>query len=87
MVLLCFCVSIQYSVYLELPVFAGHGSSFLPAKHRIIFKTLVLLYKFLTTWKPKYFAPYLSLYASAVKMTWQSRKDVPLGSLLQFLNS
>ena len=39
----------------------------LPVKQRIIFKTLLLIYKFLTTGKPKYFAPYLSLYTSAVK--------------------
>ena len=39
----------------------------LPVKQRIIFKTLLLLYKFLTTGKPKYFAPYFSLYTSAVK--------------------
>ena len=39
----------------------------LPVQQRIIFKTLLLTYKFLTTGKPKYFAPYLSLYTSAVK--------------------
>ena len=39
----------------------------LPVKQRIIFKTLLLTYKFLTTGKPKYFVPYLSLYTSAVK--------------------
>ena len=39
----------------------------LPVKQRIIFKTLLLIYKFLTTGKPKCFAPYLSLYTSAVK--------------------
>ena len=39
----------------------------LPVKQQIIFKTLLLIYKFLTTGKPKYFAPYLSLYTSAVK--------------------
>ena len=38
----------------------------LPVKQRIIVKTLLLIYKFLTTGKPKYFAPYLSLYTSAV---------------------
>ena len=38
----------------------------LPVKQRIIFETLLLLYKFLTSGKPKYFAPYLSLYTSAV---------------------
>ena len=39
----------------------------LPVKQRIIFKTMLLIYKFLTTGKPKYFASYLSLYTSAVK--------------------
>ena len=39
----------------------------LPVKQRIIFKSLLLIYKFLTTGKPKYLAPYLSLYTSAVK--------------------
>ena len=38
----------------------------LPIRQRIIFKTLVLVYKYLTTGQPKYFAPYLSLYKSAV---------------------
>ena len=37
----------------------------LPVKQQIIFKTMVLIYKYLTTGKPKYFAPYLSLYTSA----------------------
>ena len=36
-------------------------------KQHIIFKTLVLIHKYLTIGKPKYFAPYLSLYTSAVK--------------------
>ena len=35
-------------------------------RQQIIFKTLVLVYKYLTTGQPKYFAPYLSLYKSAV---------------------
>ena len=38
----------------------------LPVEQRIIFKILLLIYKFLTTGKPKYFAPHLSLYTSAV---------------------
>ena len=38
----------------------------LPIRQRIIFKTLVLVYKFLTTVQPKYFAQYLSLYKSAM---------------------
>ena len=36
----------------------------LPFKPQIIFKTLVLKYKYLTTGKPKYFALYLFLYTS-----------------------
>ena len=48
-----------------------HITSTLRALHwlpirRIIFKTLVLVYKYLTTGQPKYFAPYLSLYKSAM---------------------
>ena len=38
----------------------------LPIRQRIIFKTLVLVYKYLTTCQSKDFAPYLSLYKSAV---------------------
>ena len=38
----------------------------LPIRQRIIFETLVLVYKYLTTGQPKYFASYLSLYKSAV---------------------
>ena len=38
----------------------------LPIRQRIIFKTLVLVYMYLTTGQPKYFGPYLSLYKSAV---------------------
>ena len=45
----------------------------LTAKQRIIFKTLILIYKFLTIGKPKYFAPYLSLYTSAVKTRHSNR--------------
>ena len=39
----------------------------LPVKHGIIFKTLVLILQYLTTGKPNFFAPYLSLYTFAVK--------------------
>ena len=39
----------------------------LPVEERIIFKTLLLIYGYLNTGKPKYFAPYLSPYTSAVK--------------------
>ena len=35
-------------------------------RQRIIFKTLVLVYKYLTTGQPKYFTPYLPLYKSAM---------------------
>ena len=34
-------------------------------RQRIIFKTIVLVYKYFTTGHPKYFASYLSLYKSA----------------------
>ena len=37
----------------------------LPIRQRIIFKTLLLVYMYLTTGQPKYFAPYLPLYKSA----------------------
>ena len=37
-----------------------------PVEQRIISKTLLLIYKFLTIGKPKYFATYLFLYTSAV---------------------
>ena len=40
----------------------------LPIRQRIIFKTLVLVYKYLTTGQPKYFAPYFSLYKSAMNI-------------------
>ena len=51
----------------------------LPIRQRIIFKTLVLVYKYLTTGQPKYFAPYLSLYKSAVN----TRHSNPQNLLLQ----
>ena len=35
-------------------------------RQQIIFKTLVLVYKYLTTGQPRYFAQYLTLYKSAV---------------------
>ena len=47
----------------------------LPIKQRIIFKTLVLVYKYLTTGQPKYFAPYLSLYKSAVNIRCSNPKN------------
>ena len=59
----------------------------LPVQQRIIFKTLLLTYKFLTTGKPKYFAPYLSLYTSAVKTRRSNpEKNVPQCTLLQSLS-
>ena len=51
----------------------------LPIRQRIIFKTLVLVYKYLTTGQPKYFAPYLSLYKSALN----TRRSNPQNLLLQ----
>ena len=48
-------------------------------RQRIIFKTLVLVYKYLTTGQPKYFAPYLSLYKSAVN----TRRSNPKNLFLQ----
>ena len=39
----------------------------LPVKQRIVFKTLILIHKYLTTGKPKYSPPYLPLYISSVK--------------------
>ena len=51
----------------------------LPIRQRIIFKTLVLVYKYLTTGQPKYFAPYLPLYKSAVN----TRRSNPKNLFLQ----
>ena len=48
----------------------------LPIRQRIIFKTLVLVYKYLTTGQPKYFAPYLSLYKSAVNTRRSKPKNL-----------
>ena len=45
----------------------------LPVKFRSMFKTATLVYKFLNTGQPKYFAPYLNLYSS----TFSSRRSVP----------
>ena len=38
----------------------------LPIRQQIIFQTLVLVYKYLTTGQPKYFAPHLSWYKSTI---------------------
>ena len=51
----------------------------LPIRQRIIFKTLVLVYKYLTTGQPKYFAPYLSLY----KFAMNTRRSNPKNLFLQ----
>ena len=51
----------------------------LPIRQRIIFKTLVLVYKYLTTGQHKHFAPYLSLYKSAVN----TRRSNPQKLFLQ----
>ena len=51
----------------------------LPIRQCIIFKTLVLVYKYLTTGQPKYFAPYLSLYKSAMN----TRRSNPKNLFLQ----
>ena len=40
----------------------------LPVKQRIIFKTLLFIYKFLSIGEPKYFAPYLSLLYPQTKV-------------------
>ena len=54
----------------------------LPIRQRIIFKTLVLVYKYLTTGQPKYFAPYLLLYKSAMNTRRSNPKN-----LVHFNNS
>ena len=51
----------------------------LPIRQRIIFKALVLVYKYLTIGQPRYFAPYLSLYKSAVN----TRHSTPKNMFLQ----
>ena len=51
----------------------------LPIRQCIIFKTLVWVYKYLTTGQPKYFAPYLSLYKSAMN----TRRSNPKNLFLQ----
>ena len=48
----------------------------LPIRQGIIFKTLFLVYKYLTTGQPKYFAPYLSLYKSAVNTKCSNPKNL-----------
>ena len=48
----------------------------LPIRQRIIFKTLVWVYKYLTNGQPKYFIPYLSLYKSAVNTRHSNPKNL-----------
>ena len=48
----------------------------LPIRQRIIFKTLVLVYKYLITGQPKYFAPNLSLYKSAMNTKRSNPKNM-----------
>ena len=58
----------------------------LPVKQRIIFKILLLIYKFLTTGKPKFFAPYLSLYTRQ-DVVIQKRCSLKSPSIVpQFIN-
>ena len=57
----------------------------LPIRQHIIFKTLVLAYKYLITCQPKYFASYLSLYKSAMNTRCSNpKKYVPPGSAFLF---
>ena len=48
----------------------------LPIRQCIIFKTLVLVYKYLTTGQPKYFAPYPPLYKSAMNTRCSNPKNL-----------
>ena len=48
----------------------------LPIQQRIIFKILVVVYKYLTTGQPKYFAPYLSLYKSGVNTRCSNPQNI-----------
>ena len=48
----------------------------LPIRKRIIFKTLVLVYKYLTTGQSKYFTLYLFLYKSAVNTRHSNPKSM-----------
>ena len=48
----------------------------LPIRQRIIFKILVLVYKYLTTGQPRYFAPYLPLYKSAMNTRCSNPKNM-----------
>ena len=59
----------------------------LPIRQRIIFKTLVLVYKYLTTDQPNYFAQYLSLYKSAMNTRRSNPKNCSSRFLLIVLPS
>ena len=48
----------------------------LPIRQHSIYKTLVLVYKYLTTGQPKYFAPYLPLYKSAMNTILSNPKNL-----------
>ena len=54
----------------------------LPVRQRIIFKTLVLVYKYLTTGQPKYLSISPLVQICREYKTFQSQKFVPSGSLL-----
>ena len=48
----------------------------LPIRQWIIFKALLLVYKYRTTGQPKYFTPYLSLYKSAINTRHSNPKNL-----------
>ena len=50
--------------------------NWLPIRQHIIFKTLVLVYKYLTTGQPKYFALYFPLYKSAMNTKRSNPKNL-----------
>ena len=52
----------------------------LPVEHRSVFKTATLVYKFLNTGFPKYFAPYISSYSSS----YRTRHSQSGGNFLVF---
>ena len=50
----------------------------LPVEYRFIFKTAVLVYKFIHTGFPRYFSPYLQPYTSTYNTRWNSSQGNPL---------
>ena len=54
----------------------------LPVEHRSVFKTATLVYKFLHTGFPKYFAPYISSYSSS----YSTRRSQSGGNFLVIVN-